>query len=129
MELVLQGLYWKTLLLHLDNVVFMAPTFEQHIQRFEDVFIRLRQAGLKLKPSMCEMLQKIFGHLRRIVSEEGINTDPDTVDAVNSWTKQTHLRELHAFMGTAGYYKQYLDDFAHVAKPVIHLTSKRAEWK
>ena len=43
MKRVLQGLHWKTLLLYLDDVVVMAPTFEQHMQSLEEVLTRLRQ--------------------------------------------------------------------------------------
>ena len=57
MEQVLHGLHWKTLLLYLDDVIVISPDFESHLQRLQDVFDRLQDAGLKLKPSKCELLQ------------------------------------------------------------------------
>ena len=85
MERVLQGLHWKTLLLYLDDVIMMAPTFEQHLERLEEVLLRLRKAGLKLKPSKCEMLQKRVRYLGHIVGEDGVSTDPQKVQAVKEW--------------------------------------------
>ena len=79
-------------MLYLDDVVVMAPSFEQHIERLEKVLLRLRQVGLKLKPCKCEMLQKIIRYLRHIISEER-STDPDKVEAVKDWAPPTH-REL-----------------------------------
>ena len=55
MEQVLRGLHWKTLLLYLDDVIVISPTFESHLDRLAEVFERLRKAGLKLKPSKCEL--------------------------------------------------------------------------
>jgi hypothetical protein len=61
MERVLRGLHWKTLLLYLDDIVVIAPDFETHLARLEEVFGRLRGAGLKLKPSKCQLLQTRVG--------------------------------------------------------------------
>ena len=46
---------------------------------------QLRHAGLKLKPSKCELLQKRVNYLGHIVSEEGVATDPAKVQAVANW--------------------------------------------
>ena len=82
METVLHGLHWKTLLLYLDEVVVIAPTFKTHLERLEEVLHRLREAGLKLKPGKCEMLRKRVKYLGHIVSEQGVATDPEKVKTV-----------------------------------------------
>ena len=38
------------------------------------------------------------------------------------------LKALQAFLGTAGYYRQYLSNFATVAKPLTRLISKDNLW-
>ena len=116
MESVLQGLHWKTLLLYLDGVIVMAPTFEQHMERLEEVLLRLRKAGLKLKPSKCDMLQKQVRYVGHIVSEDGMSTNPEKVQAAKEWEIPTQLKELQAFLGTVGYYRQYIDNFVTVAQ-------------
>ena len=82
MEQVLHGLHWKTLLLYLDDVIVISPDFESHLQRLQDVFDRLQDASLKLKPSKCELLQDEVHYLGHVVSSDGIDTDPDKVAAV-----------------------------------------------
>ena len=116
MEQVLQGLHWKTLLLYLDDVIVIAPDFNTHIDRLQEVFERLRKAGLKLKPSKCELFQKAVKYLGHIVSESGIATDPLKVEAVKEWQQPKDVKDLQAFLGTAGYYRQYLPNYATVAK-------------
>ena len=128
MEQVFQGLHWKTLLLYLDDVIVIAPDFETHLRRLEEVLKRLRQAGLKLKPSKCALLQAKVQYLGHVVSADGISTDPEKIEAVRDCPPPSDLKELQAFLGTVGYYRQYLADFATIAKPLTVLTSKGTPW-
>ena len=128
MEQVLHGLHWKTLLLYLDDVIVISPDFESHIQRLQDVFERLQDAGLKLKPSKCELLQDEVHYLGHVVSADGVATDPDKVAAIHKWEAPKDVKTLQAFLGTAGYYRQYLPDFATVAKPLTRLISGDNSW-
>ena len=128
MEQVLHGLHWKTLLLYLDDVIVISPDFASHLKRLEDVFERLQDAGLKLKPTKCELLQDEVHYLGHVVSAEGVATDPDKIAAIREWEAPKDLKALQAFLGTAGYYRQYIPDFATIAKPLTRLTSGDNPW-
>ena len=82
MEQIFRGLHWKTLLLYLDDVIVIGNDFETHCRRLEEVLARLRSAGLKLKPSKCELFQTSVKYLGHIVSQEGVSTDPDKIQSV-----------------------------------------------
>jgi len=56
MEQVLNGLHWKTLLIYLDDNIVISPDFQTHASCLWEVFKRLQDAGLKLKPSKCALL-------------------------------------------------------------------------
>ena len=75
MEQVLHGLHWNTFLLYLNDVIIISPDFESHIQRLQDVFERLQDAALKLKPSKCELLQDEVHYLGHVVRADGVATD------------------------------------------------------
>ena len=129
MEQVLHGLHWKSLLLYLDDVIVIAPDFSTHIQRLEEVLQRLQLAGLKLKPSKCELFQKEVKYLGHIVSQHGVATDPKKIEAIKDWPPPNDVRSLQAFLGTVGYYRQYLPNYATVAKPLTLLTGKKVPWQ
>ena len=76
MEKVLHGLHWKTLLLYLDDIIVISPDFETHLHRLEEVFQRLQSAGLKLKPSKCELLKSSVHYLGHVVSADGVQQNP-----------------------------------------------------
>ena len=61
MERVLQGLHCSTCLVYLDDIVIYSRTIEEHLTRLAEVFTRLREANLKIKPSKCPQ-EKISAH-------------------------------------------------------------------
>ena len=89
------------------------------------MFQRLKCAGLKLKPAKCELLQERVKYLGHVVSTDGVSTDPDKVRAIREWVPPKNTKELQPFLGTTGYYQQYLKDYATTAKPLTILTAKR----
>ena len=59
-----------------------------------------------------------------MVSAEGVATDPEKIKAVEAWPQLNNVNELQVFLVTVGYYRQYVKDFATIAKPLTILTSK-----
>ena len=102
MEQVLHGLHWQTLLLYLDDIIVVGPDFNIHLQRLEEVLQRLLQAGLKLKPEKCELLQSQVRYLGHVVSPTGVATDPEKIEAIREWTPPTNLKELQSFLWNGG---------------------------
>lgn len=129
MERVLQGLHWKTLLLYLDDIIVMSADLQGHISRLTEVLERLKQAGLKLKPSKCTLMQTQVKYLGHVVSSTGVATDPEKVNAVRAWPEPKDVTQLRAFLGTAGYYHRYVPDYASVAKPLTQLTGEKSTWQ
>ena len=53
MNMVLAGLTYSICLVYLDDIIVMAPSVDEHHRRLEEVFKRIREAKLKLRPDMC----------------------------------------------------------------------------
>ena len=68
MDRVLSGLPWEVCLVYLDDLVIHAQSFEEDLARLESVFIRLRDAGLKLSPKKCHLFQEEVSYLGHVVS-------------------------------------------------------------
>ena len=85
MDCVLAGLHWQSCLVYLDDVLILGRSFSEHLHNLRDVFDRLREAGLKLKPSKCTFGQKEVAFLGHIVSDQGIAPDPAKVAAITNW--------------------------------------------
>ena len=82
METCLGDLHLNWCLIYLDGIIVFAKTQEEAITRLGTVFQKLREAGLKLKPSKCELFKTSLLYLGHIVSEDGIRTDPKKIEAI-----------------------------------------------
>ena len=108
----------KECLIFLDGILIFSETFEEHISRLEAVFSRLKQHGLKLKPSKCEFFKSSVGYLGHVVSQTGVETDPDKIEALSSWPEPNNVKELRSFLGFTGYYRWFSKDYARIVKPL-----------
>ena len=96
-------------------------TFEEHIKRIDAVFSRLYEHGLKSKPSKCEFFKSSVKYLGHVVSENGVETDPDKIKALSEWPVPHNLKPLRSFLGFTGYYRRFTKDYAKRVKPLNDL--------
>ena len=94
------------------------------------VLDRLRNVGLKAKPSKCEVFKTEIKFLGHMVSADGINPLPDKLEAIRDWPVPHCLRDVRAFFSLASYYRRFVKGFATIAEPLTRLTRKMArfEW-
>ena len=124
MNMVLAVVQWSSCLVYLDDVIIIGETFKEHLQNVREVFNRLRNAGLKLKPSKCDFCCTQVEFVRHIVSEDGVRTDQAKTEKVARWPVPKTKREVQQFLGLANYYRCFVKDFATIAKPLHRLTEK-----
>ena len=111
------------LLIYLDDIIIFSKSFNEHLERLQLVFDRLREHGLKLKPSKCQLVRKEVQYLGHLVSAEGIRTDPEKISRVRDWVRPTNRKEVLQFLGFAGYYRRYVKGYSSMAAPLYRLTS------
>jgi hypothetical protein len=109
-------------------VVIFARTEEELIARMDEVFTRLGQAGLKLKPRKCSLFARETEYLGHVVSGAGVAVSPGKIAAITEWPVPANVTEVRSFLGTASYYRRFVRDFATVASPLHKLTDHGAEW-
>ena len=129
MDVVLAGLKWNSVLVYLDDICVFSNSFEEHLSHVREVFHRVQQAGMKLKPSKCYLFQQEIKYLGHVVTCEGIEPDPDKIKAVAKLVPPDNLNQLQSFLGLVGYYRKFVDNFATVCEPLYELTKSDVEWK
>ncbi len=120
---VLGDLAFDVLLVYLDDVIIFSRDFESHCERLEFVFNRLRQHGLKLKPSKCFLLRPEVKFLGHQISAEGIKVNDEKVKALNTWPVPRNVRKVRQVLGFMSYYRRFVPRFAQIAKPLHALVS------
>ena len=91
---------------------------EEHLVRLQAVFDKLKAAGLKLKPSKCELFKKQINYLGHVIGHKGVGNDPDKIQAVTEWPRPTTVTEARSFLGFVSYYRRFIPNFSKVAKPL-----------
>ena len=58
------------------------------------------------------------------MSGEGIEPDPEKVQAVAQWPTPQNVTEVRAFLALASYYRRHIKSFAEIPQPLHELTKK-----
>ncbi|GJW97693.1 putative reverse transcriptase domain-containing protein [Tanacetum coccineum] len=61
---------------------------------------------------------------------DGIYVDPSKIEGVKNWKAPRTPSEVRSFLGLAGYYRRFIENFSKIAKPLTVLTqkSKTFDW-
>ena len=110
--------------IYLDDVIAHAETFKAEVEHLKQLFGRLHQANLKLNPNKCKLFQRRIKCLGHVVSEHGIEADPDKIEVVKAWPVPTNTKEVRSFLGLCTYYRRFVPSFARIAWPLHQLTEK-----
>ncbi|CAI5656958.1 unnamed protein product [Oreochromis niloticus] len=129
MDRVLAGMRWETCLVYLDDIIELAKDVSGMLQRLGQVFYRLQQASLKVKPAKYCLFRREVAYLGHVVSEHGVATDPSKVQKVQMWPTPTSIQEVRRFIGLASYCRWFVKDFASIAEPLHTLTKKNAHFQ
>jgi transposase InsO family protein len=121
MENCVGSMNLQQVLAFLDDLIVFSRSLEEHEVALRRVFQRLRKYGLKLSPGKCHFFQRSVRYLGHVISEKGVQTDPEKISVVKDWPRPANMKELKSFLGFAGYYRRFVEKFSAVAKPLNEL--------
>ena len=120
MEHVMGDLHMVECVTFIDDVI-VPGTFHEELTRHQHVFENIRQNGLKLHPRKCILFQRRVKYCGHIVSNAGVETDPDKLVKLAEWPVPTNVKQLRAFLSFAGYYRRFVSEFSRIAKPLTDM--------
>ncbi|CAF4229544.1 unnamed protein product, partial [Rotaria magnacalcarata] len=99
-----------------------SSTFQSHLQHLNSVLERIQSSGLTLHISKCQFCKTKLKYIGHVVSQSGIEPDPDRVRAVRDYPVPTRIKDVRAFLGLTSYYRRFIRNYATIAEPLISLT-------
>ena len=130
MPIVLDGLLYVIVECYIDDIVVKSKREEDHIKHLEIVFERLREHNLKMNPMKCAFGVSFGKFLGFVVTKNGIQVDPDKVQAIVKMPPPTNLHELKSFQGHLAYIRRFISNLSGRCKPFSCLMKKGVtlEW-
>ena len=92
----------KFVVVFIDDILVFYKNEEEHAEHLCIVLQRLRKHQLYAKFSKCEFWLKKVPFLGHVLSEKGIEVDPEKVKDILNWKTPTTVHEVRQFLGIAG---------------------------
>jgi hypothetical protein len=127
MDIVCQGM--KNVLAYVDDILVMSPNQSLHLQHLEQLFIRLKQNGLKLNLDKCTFASEQVSYLGFLITGEGIAPGTDKLAAIKQFPLPRTLKEVRSWVGLCNFFREHVLDFNKYSAPMTKLTKKDCSWK
>ena len=114
---------------YLDDIIIYSRSEKQHLEHLEEIFSRLRAAGLKLKLEKCCFFKKHIQYLGHLISADGIQPLTEKLESIAKMPAPKNPKEVKQFLGLVGYYRKFIPRFADISRVLTHLTKKDVEIK
>ncbi|GJX50078.1 putative reverse transcriptase domain-containing protein [Tanacetum coccineum] len=114
----------KFVIVFIDDILIYSKNREEHVKHLRLVLELLKKEKLYAKFSKCEFWLREVKFLRHVINGNGVHVDPSKIEAVKNWKAPRTLTEVRSFLGLAGYYRRFIENFSKIAKPLTILTHK-----
>ena len=111
-----------------DDILIYSQLEWEHGYHLRIVLQLLRDHQLYAKFNKCEFLLTKVRFLGHVVSTLGVSVDSKKVEAMMSWERPKSVFEICSFLGLAGYYRRFIEDFSRLAAPMKKLTRKEVKF-
>jgi hypothetical protein len=114
----------KFVVVFIDDILVYSEAEEEPEEHLRLVLEKLRANQLYTEFSKCEFWLTEVVFLGHVISTGGVSVDPGKVKDVLNWKPPTNVSEIRSFLGLAGHYRRFIQDFSKIAKPMTRLLEK-----
>ncbi|XP_017970398.1 PREDICTED: uncharacterized protein LOC108660657 [Theobroma cacao] len=109
---------------YVDDMIVKAHKTEDHAINLERLFKRLRKFQLRLNPIKCTFGVTSGKLLDFVISEKGIEVDPDKVQAIRDLPPPKMQKEVRGFLGRLNYIVRFISQLTLKCDPIFKLFRK-----
>ncbi|XP_045822052.1 uncharacterized protein LOC123914933 [Trifolium pratense] len=120
----------KEIEVYVDDMIAKSQGEEEHLVHLRKLFARLRKFKLRLNPNKCTFGVRSGKLLGFIVSQRGIEVDPDKVKAIQEMPAPKSEKEVRGFLGRLNYIARFISHLTSTCEPIFKLLRKdqAVEW-
>src|SRR5258705_5136474 len=111
----------------MEEFLTLTADLVSHRKIVRQVLKRLQDEDLFLKPEKCFFERDSIEYLGMIISHNQVRMDPAKLAAIADWPTPMKVKDVQSFLGFSNFYRRFIQDFAHITKPLTTLTFKDHE--
>jgi len=111
---------------YIDDVIVFSKSWEVHIEDVCSVLETLHEAGLKVKFKKCEFGRKCMSYLGHQIGCGRLGIPEARVNAMRNYQQPITKKQMRAFLGSVGYYREFIPGFATHSRLLTPSTSTAA---
>ena len=112
-----------------DMLIHSSDDLALYQERTKRVLERLCEQRLTLKLSKCTFNTTEIEYLRLLISPGAIKMDPTKLNAIKHWNPPPDVKAVRSFIRFCNFYQKFIPRFSDLAKPLLSLTHKNAQWQ
>ena len=123
-------LHERVLANYMNDFVIPAKTKKELEERMIQFLKTAEKHNLCFKQSKCDFDIEEILILGVIVRKEQVKMEQEKIKAVKKWKTPMKTKDVESFLRFANFYRQFIQNFSHTAKPLNELKGKKKwEWK
>jgi hypothetical protein len=118
MNEVLPAFIGKFVVGYFVDILIYNKSYDEHLDHLCAVFIALRDAHLFGNLEKCTFCTDRVSFLGYVVTSQGIEVDESMIHAITSWPTPSTVMKVCSFLGLAGFYQCFVQDFSTITAPL-----------
>ncbi|GKA38349.1 hypothetical protein Tco_0730900, partial [Tanacetum coccineum] len=111
----------ETMEVFMEDFSIISDSFSSCLSHLDKMLKRCEDTNLVLNWEKCHFMVKegiVLGHK---ISKSEIEVDKAKVDVIAKLPHPTSVKGIRSFLGHAGFYHRFIQDFSKIARPMTHL--------
>nr|GFA19795.1 reverse transcriptase domain-containing protein [Tanacetum cinerariifolium] len=110
----------------MDDFLVFGNSFSTCLTNLEKTLKRCEDTKLALNWEKSHFMVKeciVLGHK---ISKKGIEVDKAKIEVISKLPHPTTVKGIRSFLGHAGFYRRFINDFSKISRPMTHLLEKNS---
>ena len=103
---------------YVDDCLIVGETLEELQYWTMKTLDLFRSSGLTCKPTKCQFEKPIVKFLGMYLQEGQVAVNPAKISAILAWPPPTNLKQLESFLGSANFWRKFIEDYSIIVKPL-----------
>lgn len=114
---------------YLDDIIIFGRTWSEHLANLRTVLLRMREAGIFLKPKKCHIGCESIEFLGHTISARGVSCTDDKIKAIAQFPVPKNSTDVRSFVGLVNFYRTHVKKLAEIQRPLNRLMGAKATWE